>query len=223
MTDIRIKKIYDIASRRFIQQGYDLTQIDHIVKEAGISVGSFYDLFSGKKVLLKFILKCTIDPAFMDSDISFPLKEDLFLHLDEEVILFLNESNRVFSEPLTRQAENYFFERMLSDAFDRIYKYRIGCLIVEKNASGCGKVFEYYKNYRSKFYQIILEYIKIYMKQGTVREVAFPELIVLFIVESMSWWAMDMKFDTFETREDISDDIAKKVCLDALIQAYRKE
>ena len=221
--DARIAKIYDTASRMFIQQGYALTQIDHIVKEVGISVGSLYDLFSGKKAILKYILKCTIDPAFMERDIKLPVTEDLFENLDEEITEFLKENDLRFSEPLTRQAENYSFEQMLSDAFDVIQKYRVGCLIVEKNPAGCGKLIEFYQNYRKRFYHSILEFVKRYIDRGVVRKVESPERAVIFIVESMSWWAMDIKYDTFEPHDDISNEVAKKTCMDALINAYKNK
>jgi AcrR family transcriptional regulator len=220
MIDTRIVKIYDIASRMFILGGYSQTQIDHIVKEAGISVGSLYDLFSGKKAILRFIIKCTIDPAFTDHDIKLPITEDLFEDLNDEVKLFLEEKNRQFSEPLTLQAENYSFEQMLTDAFDVIQKYRIGCLLIEKNPSVCGRLFEYYRDYRKRFYGIILEFLKFYMERGVIRKVESLDLAVIFIIESMAWWAMDIRYDTFEPH-NISDEIAKKTCLDALINAYK--
>ena len=221
--DARIAKIYDVASRMFIQQGYALTQIDHIVKEVGISVGSLYDLFSGKKAILKYILKCTIDPAFMERDIQLPVTEDLFENLNEEIKEFLNENDFHFSKPLKRQAENYSFEQMLSDAFDVIQKYRVGCLIVEKNQGSSGILIELYQNYRKRFYHSILEFVKLYIDKGVVRAVESPENAVIFIVESMSWWAMDMRYGTFEPRNDISEEIAKKTCMDALVNAYKSK
>jgi AcrR family transcriptional regulator len=221
--DARIAKIYDIASKMFIQQGYALTQIDHIVKEVGISVGSLYDLFSGKKAILKYILKCTIDPAFMERDIKLPITEDLFESLDEEIAEFLKENDSQFSEPLEQQAENYSFEQMLSDAFDVIQKYRVGCLIVEKNPGSCGKLNELYQDYRKRFYRSILEFVELYIEKGVVRTMESPKYAVIFIVESMTWWAMDIRYGTFEPRDDISDEIAKKTCLDALVNAYKSK
>ena len=221
MVDTRITRIYDVASRMFILQGYSLTQIDHIVKEAGISVGSLYDLFSGKKAILKFILKCTIDPAFMDHDIKLPITEDLFENLNDEVKIFLEEKDRQFSEPLAQQAENYSFEQMLTDAFDVIQRYRIGCLIIEKSPSSYGRLFEYYRNYRKRFYVSILEFLKLYTEKGVIRKVESLELAVIFIIESMTWWAMDIRYDTFEPLDHISDEIAKRTCLDTLVNAYK--
>lgn len=221
MTDVRITKIYDIASRMFILQGYSLTQIDHIVKEAGISVGALYDLFSGKKAILKFIIKCTIDPAYMDMDIKLPITEDLFENLNEEVRIFLEEKERQFAEPLYQQAEYYSFEQMLTNAFDVIRRYRIGCLIVEKNPSACGRLFDYYRNYRKRFYDAIFEFIKLYTERGEFRKVESLELAVIYIIESMTWWAMDIRYDTFEPLDHISEETAKRICLDALTNAYR--
>ena len=221
MNDARILKIYDTAGRMFIQQGYNQTQIDHIVKEVGISVGSLYDLFSGKKAILKFILKCTIDHNFMDEDLKFPITEELFEDLNQEIKNFLDEKAEQFSEPLGRQAENYPFEQMLNDAYEVIQRYRIGCLIVEKNPAACGRLFDYYREYRKRFYHSILEFMKIYAEKEMIRKMDSLELAVIFIVESMSWWAMDIRYDTFEPQDNISDEAAKNTCLGTLVNAYK--
>ena len=45
----RIKDIADAATRLFLQQGYAKTQISHIAKAVGVSVGTIYLDFTGKK------------------------------------------------------------------------------------------------------------------------------------------------------------------------------
>ena len=64
----RIKAIADAAAKLFLQQGYSKTQISHIAKAVGVSVGTIYLDFVGKKEILHFVLKCTIDPDFINAN-----------------------------------------------------------------------------------------------------------------------------------------------------------
>ena len=45
----RIKSIASAATTLFLQQGYAKTQISHIAKAVGISVGTIYHDFTGKE------------------------------------------------------------------------------------------------------------------------------------------------------------------------------
>ena len=45
----RIKSITDAATYLFLQQGYSKTQISHIAKAVGVSVGTIYLDFAGKR------------------------------------------------------------------------------------------------------------------------------------------------------------------------------
>lgn len=57
----RLQTIYEAASSLFINKGYMRTQMKDIAKEIGLSTGMLYVYFKGKKDILDFILKCTID------------------------------------------------------------------------------------------------------------------------------------------------------------------
>ena len=73
----RIKSITDAATYLFLQQGYSKTQISHIAKAVGVSVGTIYLDFAGKKEIMHFVLKCTIDPAFINQNFERPITDDL--------------------------------------------------------------------------------------------------------------------------------------------------
>ncbi|QQO08445.1 TetR/AcrR family transcriptional regulator [Breznakiella homolactica] len=221
MVDHRLEKIFHAASRLFINPGYAQTQVDHIVKACGISVGAVYDLFSGKKAILKFILKCVLDPDYIERDFELPITEDQFAGLEDDVTAFFAEKSRAFAEPLKNNAADYPFSRMLSDAFDTIQTYGVGLLILEKNPKVFGKLFTLYTDYRRRFFQIIVEYLTRYTENGTVRLVAPPQLSAMFIIEAMTWWGVDITYDSFEPRDDVSADTAKAVCTDTLLAAYQ--
>ena len=51
----RIQAIADAATKLFLQQGYAKTQISHIAKAVGVSVGTIYLDFTGKKEIMQFV------------------------------------------------------------------------------------------------------------------------------------------------------------------------
>lgn len=216
----RLKTIYAAASFLFINKGYMRTQMKDIAKEIGLSTGMLYVYFKGKKEILDFILKCTIDPSFIERDFQYPINEQLFVVLPDEIVAVLNENHQRFREPLLKQAAGYSFEQMLSDAFDTIAQYGTGCLVLEKNINDVGELGGYYQNYRKEFFDDILSYLNLYLSKGEIREVKYPEMTAQQIIETLAWWGMHVQNDAFETQKDIPRAIAKEVCLDNLIHAY---
>lgn len=61
----RIKSIADAATYLFLQQGYSKTQISHIAKSVGVSVGTIYLDFTGKKEIMHFIFFSRIGSTTM--------------------------------------------------------------------------------------------------------------------------------------------------------------
>ena len=55
MENERIRAIRDAATLLFLQQGYSKTQISHIAKAVGVSVGTIYLDFTGKQEIMYFI------------------------------------------------------------------------------------------------------------------------------------------------------------------------
>jgi len=90
----RITLTADAAVRLFLQQGYTKTHISHIAKAAGISVGSIYLDFAGKKEIMHFILKCTMEPGFIDREFEKPITDDLFNGLEDEIVALFKESGK---------------------------------------------------------------------------------------------------------------------------------
>ena len=87
----RIKSITDAAACLFLQQGYSKTQISHIAKAVGVSVGTIYLDFTGKKEIMHFVLKCTIDPAFIWKKILLPYlkKQEMILQNTLKITLLI--------------------------------------------------------------------------------------------------------------------------------------
>ncbi len=217
----RMRLIFDAASHLFINKGYARTQMKDIAKEIGLSTGMLYVYFTGKRDILNFILKGTIDPAFITQEFELPIRSELFDSLDNEIINAFEENTKVFSSHFG-DITKYPLEQMLSDAFEVISKYGIGCLLIEKNPDDLRKLTAYYKQYRQKFYGQVLSYITQYIQKGTVRQVEHPQYITRLIIETISWWGMHISNDAYEIQKDIPIETAKAVCMDNLLNAYQR-
>jgi AcrR family transcriptional regulator len=216
----RMQLIFDAASQLFINKGYARTQMKDIAKEIGLSTGMLYVYFTGKRDILSFLLKGTIDPSFITQDFELPIRSELFASLDHEIMEAFDQNAKAFSAHLDDRTD-YPLENMLNDAFDVISKYGIGCLLIEKNPDDLGKLTAYYKEYRQMFYNHVLSYITQYMQNGTFRQVEFPQYVTRLIIETLSWWGMHIKNDAFETQRNVTVETAKSICLDNLLHAYR--
>ncbi|NMS91796.1 TetR/AcrR family transcriptional regulator [Clostridioides difficile] len=219
--DQRIKDISDAATTLFIKQGYTKTQINHIAKAVGVSVGTIYLNFAGKKEIMQFILKCTIEPDFINNSFSKPITDDLFVGLENQIIDIFKKSGDTFASHLKNNLIGYSFEEFISDSFDILSQYAVGCLFIEKNQFDFKRLSEYYITYRKQFLDTMTHYMTEFITRGTVRQLEHIELSTTLIIEILSWWAMDIHYTSFQT-QDISSDLAKQICMDNIITAYKK-
>ncbi|BDF09702.1 MAG: TetR/AcrR family transcriptional regulator [Emergencia timonensis] len=219
MMERRIDIIRREATKLFLRQGYAKTQISHIAKAAAVSVGTIYHDFVGKKEIMHYILKCTIEPEFAEQEIKRPITDELFANLDNEIIATLSASQEAFSARL--QDDDYHFEEMISDAFDLLLKYAAGCLFIEKNQYEFKVLAGHYNQRREQFFHTMESYIKGFIEKGEVRQVEDVALTTTLIVELLTWWTMDRKYIPY-TENDVSDQMAKAVCLDNIIAAYKR-
>ncbi len=221
MINARIKAIKDAATILFLQQGYSKTQIKHIAEAVGVSVGTIYHDFVGKEEIMHFVLKCTIEPGFADREFETPITDRLFTNLEEELIAVFEENAKNFAKNLDKQGEAYGFEQLISDAFDLLAQYAVGCLFIEKNQYDFPSLAQYYKGYRKQFFETMKQYIEAFIEMGTVRLLEHVALSTNVIIEILTWWAMDRRFVSFEAC-DIPMELAKEVCMDNILTAYQK-
>lgn len=217
----RMKDIVDAATRLFLQQGYAKTQISHIAKAVGVSVGTIYLDFAGKKEILHFILKRVIDPSFAEHAFERPITDDLFVGLENEIITAFEKSRNAFASHLQDDMKDYSFESLISDAFDILAQYAAGCLFIEKNQFEFKNLAQHYMVYRKQFLDTMMRCIQVLIDQGTVRAMEHLELSTILIIEILSWWAMDIRYASFETK-DIPMDLAKQICMDNIVSAYKR-
>jgi AcrR family transcriptional regulator len=211
----------EAATLLFLRQGYARTQISHIAKAIGVSVGTIYHDFAGKKEIMHFVLKCTIDPDFINREFERPITDHLFSGVEDEIMSLFEQSHNGFAKHLENDVESYSFEDLISDAFDILARYAVGCLFIEKNQFEFPLLAEQYKAYRGKFLDTMSRYLTILIDGGTVRPLEHLELTATLIIEILTWWAMDRRYTSFET-SDIPLELAKKICMDNILSAYKR-
>lgn len=216
----RIKEINDAATLLFLQQGYSKTKIEHIAKAVGVSVGTIYHDFTGKKEIMHFVLKSTIDPEFMDQEFERPIKDTIFKGLNHEIEAAFQKSADDFTKHLKDRADGYSFESLISDTFDLLSKYAVGCLFIEKNYFDFEELADYYRQYRKGFFSAMKQYMDLFIEKGIVRPLEQTELTTNLIIEILTWWAMDMRYISFDAKR-VSPEMAKNVCMDNIITAYK--
>lgn len=219
MENERIKAIHDAAVRLFLQQGYSKTQISHIAGAVGVSVGTIYHDFTGKQEIMHFVLKCTISPEYMTRDWERPITDAPFQGLEDEITQVFEKSAAKFSGHLADGGRDYDFPALISDAFDMLSEYAVGCLFIEKNQFDFPRLAKNYREYRKRFFQTMVDYLKLFMEKGSVRALKNTELTASMIIEILTWWAMDMRYISFEENH-VSPEQAKEICMDNILHAY---
>lgn len=216
----RIKNITEAATLLFLRQGYAKTQISHIAKEVGVSVGTIYLDFTGKEAIMHFILKCSLDPHFIEQEFERPITNDLFAGVEDEIINLFEDLKRDFTVRSQSGMDDCDLETFISDIFDMMSKYAVGCLFIEKNQFDFKILAQHYRTFRESFFKMMTHCIATFITKGMVRPLEHLELTTLLIIEILSWWAMDIRYTSFETK-DIPSDLAKKICLDNILSAYK--
>lgn len=216
----RMKAITEAATLLFLRQGYARTQISHIAKAIDVSVGTIYHDFAGKKEIMHFVLKGTIDSEFYNQTFERPVTDDLFIGVENEIAALLEDTITDFEKHLIKDTDSYGFEDLISDAFDLLARYAVGCLFIEKNQFEFKFLADHYKTHRRKFLDTMSKYLTSFIQKGTVRSMEHLELSTTLIIEILTWWAMDRQYTSFET-SDLPLDLAKKICLDNILSAYK--
>lgn len=163
-----------------------------------------------------------VEPDFANIEQKRPVTDEQFAGIENEILGMFQKINTDFDKHLKDGAAGYTFEELISDAFDLLSKYAVGCLFIERNALDFPNLTQHYKECRRKFLGTMEQYLKSFIEKGMVRPIEQLDLSVTLIIEILSWWAMDRKYTSFELC-NVSDELAKQVCMDNIITAYKQE
>ena len=220
MPQEKLMKIKEVAGNLFIRSGYQHTQIRDIAKAAGISVGGVYLLFTCKKAVLDFVLKCDMDARHLEKEMQFPISETSFSTLQNEVMVTLYKSGIKFAAPLTEPNRAYPFEQLLADVFDLYTQYGVSWLILETDPNGFGRLGAFYAQYKQRFFDTFLRFIGRYEENGELRPLLQTDQCARLMLETLEFWSARVKYVT-AIRDIPPAEERKNICLDALLCAFR--
>lgn len=218
MADQRLKDVYIAASFLFVKKGYTNTQVSQIAEEAKIATGTFYNLFSGKKSILHFVLLCTFNQHYLDGDITLPVKE-----VDNESIIYhLSQILNDVYEKIVRKTKDgepvLGFADMLSILFDYSASYQVAFNIINDNRLVLEEVEKRYRQFVNDLYKVIEENLMFYIERGEVRKIELLGLHIRNILEGITWWSMCLPYKTDSMNIPVHK--AKDIALDILKHAY---
>jgi AcrR family transcriptional regulator len=218
MADARLQAVYDAASFLFVKQGYERTQVSEIAAQAGVATGTMYNLFSGKKAILHFVLLCTFDKDYLRGDVELPVQE-------VETSRLINHLHRVAGELLEKLEHraatgepSLTFSETLTLTFDYAANYQVAFNTINDNRVVLKEVRQVYQQYVGRLYAIIEENFSLAISRGEVRQVELPSLHIRNIIDHLIWWAMYLPYQVQDVKLDPTQ--AKQIALDVLRHAY---
>jgi AcrR family transcriptional regulator len=115
----RKKEFLDIARRLFFTKGYEQTSVDEIIKEVGLSKGSFYYYFKSKEDLLDELTK----------ELSLQILAKIKEIVDRDDLDAISKLNKSFSEAAAIKFENInlikTLLKVLCDESNIYFRYKI--------------------------------------------------------------------------------------------------
>ncbi|PMD72282.1 TetR/AcrR family transcriptional regulator [Companilactobacillus nuruki] len=220
--DIRLKKIFQSSCKLFINKGFSNTKMKDIAHDAGISVGSMYDLFQNKDSLLNFIFLATLDDKIIYSAHDYPIQSIA----TEDLVQRTKKSYKKISTNINQNLINnqsYTLSQLVDDFFTIFTKYGQYFLILEKNPEINPELVSLYKDYRNDLYNKLEIYLKHSIKDKNIRPTINSSYDSMLIIDLIFWWSTHKKYDSFENfKNNYSISTMKKTISDLLSIGYQK-
>jgi len=219
MADPKLDSVYFHAARLFNTKRYANTKVSEIAAAAGIATGTIYNLFTGKKAILTFVIRASLDKSYLAGDIELPVEE-----ADEKQLfeLFSQLHDRIFEHTLKITDDDgnvcRSFVQMITDIFDMEADVLLATNNIETNADILQKLAKAFFAARKEFFQVMEENLMIYIKTGELRQLDFPRVHVQSIDDILTWWAMNASIampDVSVPREK-----AREIAVDLVARAY---
>lgn len=220
MNNAKLQKIYSEAGRLFNKNGYANTKMAEIAKASGIAVGTMYSAFTGKDAVLSFVIYATLDKNYLSRDISFPIKP---IESPKLIALLTKVIDNAFGSVLniTDHKGNICkdFMKLMDELFDLFADYLLAFDNIERNAGILEELSEIYWPQKLAYFKKFGNYLKLYMENGQIRELTHISSHVLFLTDTLTWWALNSNLSI--PNEPIPKDIAKEICMGIVKRAYQ--
>lgn len=220
MNHAKLQKIYSEAGRLFDENGYANTKMADIAKASGIAVGTMYSAFTGKDAVLSFVIYATLDKDYLTSEITLPVKpieESKLIELLTKVLE--NASDSIMN--ITDEEGNICkdFLTLMGELFDLFADYLLALDNIEKNKGVLEELREVYLPQKWAYFEKLGDYLRMYMNHGQIREFDHISSHVLFLTNTLTWWALNANLSF--PAEPIPRDVAREICMGIIQRAYQ--
>ena len=218
MNDQRLYTIYLEAGRLFNTKGYAETKMAEIARASGIAVGTMYSLFTGKEAVLSFVIQATLDKEYFLNDITFPIKQADVAVLLKQLRCVIASADSVLN--ITDKNGNIIkdFPTLMEDVYDFFTDYLIAFDNIERNAGILEELSQEYLPQKSLFFENMGACMKRYKDVGHVWPFEYNLSHVVFLIDTLTWWALNARLSFPEIPIDQST--AKETCMAILRRAY---
>lgn len=220
MDNAKLQKIYSQAGRLFNQNGYANTKMAEIAKASGIAVGTMYSAFTGKDAVLSFVIYATLDKDYLSGEILFPIKP---IESPKLIALLTKVIDNEFGFVLhiTDDKGNICkdFMKLMEELFDLFADYLLALDNIEKNGGILEELSEIYWPQKLAYFDKLGDYLRLYMENGQIRELTHISSHVLFLTNTLTWWALNSNLSI--PNEPIPRDVAKEICMGIIKRAYQ--
>lgn len=223
----RMEELIAAATRVFCANGYRRTQMADVAHALGVAPGTLYLYVEGKEALFDLVVRHGLDdpPKLPPPDWPVPTPPR------GSTLKYLRTRLRAgglwpaLDAALSRRWANSArveFESILRELFSLMHRNRWGLAVLSKSAQDWPELARFfYGRLRRRFLNKLRLYLQSRIAAGQFRPVVDPAAAAVFINESLMWSAVhrigDLELAT------ITDDQAKAIALDALVNAFVKE
>lgn len=220
MNNAKLQKIYSEAGRLFNQKGYVNTKMAEIAKASGIAVGTMYSAFTGKDAVLSFLIYATLDKEYLSSEISFPIKPIE----SPKLIALLNKVIENVSDSILKITDDNGnickdFMKLMDELFDLFADYLLAFDNIESNAGILEELNEIYRPQKLAYFEKLGDSLRLYMENGQIQELTHISSHVLFLTNTLTWWAMNSNLSI--PNEPIPRAAAREICMGMIKRAYQ--
>lgn len=220
MTNLRLRKIYLTAGRLFDENSYANTKMVEIAKDSGIAVGTMYSAFTGKDAVLSFVIYATLDKDYLSKEITLPIKP-----IDPSILIMqLRKVFDMFEEAMNIMDKEGTickdFPALIGDLFDLFADYLLALDNIEKNSGVLEELSQEYLPRKRAYFKELENILKLYMEKGQIRNIAYIPSHVLYLTNTLSWWALNSNLSF--PKEQLPRNVAKEICVGMIQRSYQK-
>jgi AcrR family transcriptional regulator len=223
----RFDDLVRTATDVLISQGYRRTQMAEVAAALGVAKGTLYGYVESKEALFEICLRHADSPGLIEQPLTLPVptpKPGYLLRLlrrrfDTEAAL------PVLAQALEqRRARDVRveLEEVLHEFYTILERHHRGIKLVDRCALDHPELAaEWQRQGREGIRDLIVEYLDSRIRAKQLRPVSDPQLAARLVIETITTWAVHIKWDRFPQKFDPK--AAQDHVVEFLVRALLKE